>query len=263
IGPFASAQSPSEHDMQIFRDFFSKQYPYIDLDEYKDGAYIFNEKAKEQWLEIEDFPPYEFDIEDGQVLFETPFANGQSYKDCFENGGLAIKQTYPKWDETEKTIITLEYDINRCREQNDEKPLKYGVGDLAQISAYMAYTSRGKIIDLPEPAGDAITSYEAGRKYYYSKRGQLNMACANCHLSFANVKLRYEIPGPILGQVTHWPVYRSKWQHIGTLHQRFRGCNKQVHANPLPHQDEVYRNMEYFLSYMSKGLESNGPANRK
>ena len=49
-------------------------------------------------LDLEDFPPYEFDLEEGEALFNTPFADGGSYADCFENGGIAIRQNYPKWD---------------------------------------------------------------------------------------------------------------------------------------------------------------------
>ena len=58
-------------------------------------------------------------------------------------------------------------------------------------------------------------------------------------------------------------MYRGKWQRVGVLHRRFRGCNTQVRAEPFEMQSEIYRNLEYFLSYMSNGLELNGPASRK
>jgi sulfur-oxidizing protein SoxA len=50
---------------------------------------------------------------------------------------------------------------------------------------------------------------------------------------------------------------------MGTLHRRFDGCNKQVRAVPLPAQGVDYRNLEYFMTYMSNGLEFNGPGARK
>ncbi len=257
------AQTTAEQDRLKLREFFSKSYSSIDLNDFIDGAYIFNEKAKQQWLEIEDFPPYEFDIEEGEVLFNTSFANDKNYADCFKNKGIGIKQNYPLWDELAMKVITLELAINNCREKNHEAPLAYGTGEMAKLSAYMTSTSRDEIIDIPEPVGKAFEAYEVGKKYYYSKRGQLNMACANCHLATAHLNLRYEIPGPMLGQVTNWPVYRSKWQQIGTIHHRFRECNSQVRAKPLEYQSDVYRNLEYFLTYMSKGLKLNGPGSRK
>jgi sulfur-oxidizing protein SoxA len=58
-------------------------------------------------------------------------------------------------------------------------------------------------------------------------------------------------------------VYRSKWGTVGTLHRRFSGCNKQVRAKPFKAQGEEYRNLEYFLTAMSNGLNLNGPGSRK
>jgi len=40
-------------------------------------------------------------------------------------------------------------------------------------------------------------------------------------------------------------------------------CNEQVGAEGLDYQSETYRNLEYFLTYMSQGLPLNGPASRK
>jgi sulfur-oxidizing protein SoxA len=41
------------------------------------------------------------------------------------------------------------------------------------------------------------------------------------------------------------------------------GCNKQVRFKPYKPQSEEYRNLEYFHTYMSNGLELNGPGARK
>jgi hypothetical protein len=50
---------------------------------------------------------------------------------------------------------------------------------------------------------------------------------------------------------------------MGTLQRRFAGCHKNIRAKPYAAQGEEYRNLEYFVSYMSNGLEFNGPAARK
>ena len=75
--------------------------------------------------------------------------------------------------------------------------------------------------------------------------------------------LRAERLSAAIGHATHWPVYRGKWERVGVLHRRFQECNSQVRAEPLPHQSESYRNLEFFLTYMSNGMELNGPASRK
>ena len=48
-----------------------------------------------------------------------------------------------------------------------------------------------------------------------------------------------------------------------SLHQRFFGCVRDVRAKPFELQSVEYRNLEFFLSYMSNGLTINGPGARK
>jgi sulfur-oxidizing protein SoxA len=197
-------------------------------------------------------------------LFNKPFANGKTYASCFENGGIGIRQNYPYFDTDRGEVITLELAINECREANGEKKLKWKKGPIANISAYMAYTSRGNVFDIKIPDDPrAVAAYERGKKHFYQKRGQLNMACADCHKFYAGMKVRADLLSPALGQLTHFPVYRSKWGGIGTTHRRYGGCNKQVRAKDYPAQSEEYRALEYFHTYMSNGLAVNGPGARK
>jgi sulfur-oxidizing protein SoxA len=77
------------------------------------------------------------------------------------------------------------------------------------------------------------------------------------------MNVRSDVLSPALGHTTGWPVYRSKWGELGTLHRRFDGCNRQVRAKAFPAQGEEYRNLEYFLTHMSNGIEYNGPSARK
>jgi sulfur-oxidizing protein SoxA len=162
-------------------------------------------------------------------------------------------------------VITLPLAINQCREANGEKPLKYKKGSINDILSYISFQSRGKKTNvvIPENEPGAMAAYEAGKKFFYSRRGQLNFSCASCHVQNAGNQIRSEILSPALGHTTHFPVYRSKWGTVGTLHRRFSGCNKQVRAKPFKAQGEQYRNLEYFLTYMSNGLELNGPGARK
>ncbi len=261
--PLSGMATPQE-DLEAFRDIYKKRYPDTPFNDYINGVYSIDADSREQWEEIEEFPPYELNLTTGEELFNKPFANGKTYGSCFENGGIGIRQNYPYFDTDRGEVITLELAINECRKKNGEKPLKWKKGPLADISAYMAYTSRGKVFNTEIPDDPrALAAYERGKKFYYTKRGQLNMACADCHIHYTGMVLRTELLGPGLGQTTHFPVYRSKWGSLGTLHRRYGGCNKQVRAKPFKAQSQQYRELEYFHTYMAKGLEVNGPGARK
>ena len=249
-----------EEDRLAFKAYYSDKLPKIDQQDFINGVYSIDPKSREQWLEIEEFPPYEFAIEEGEELFNTAFANGKTYADCFAGKG---RESYPYFDTDSNQVITVELAINHCREANGEAALPYSKGKLADLSAYMAYTARGKPINTVVQNDAANNAYEKGKAAFYSKRGQLNFSCMDCHGTAVAKKLRSEVLSPALGHTSHFPAYRSAQGSMGTLHRRFAVCNVQVRAKPLAAQSESYRNLEYFLSYMGNGLEINGPGARK
>ena len=258
------AQATPEQDKAAFQAYFAKRFPSVPFNDYVNGVYSLDKGSREQWEEIEEFPPYELDLSEGETLFNTPFKNGKGYADCFENGGIGIRQNYPYFDTKAGKVKTLEMEINECRQANGEKPYKWKRGKIASVSAYMASTSRGKTINIVIPDDPrALAAYEDGKRHYYAKRGQLNFSCANCHVNGAVQKVRADMLSPGLGHPSHFPVYRSKWGNLGTLHRRYAGCNKQVRAKPFKAQSTEYANLEYFHTFMSNGLTINGPGARK
>lgn len=253
-----------EEDQDTFQTYFKTRFPNVPEHDFVNGAYALDPVGRENWEAIEEFPPYETAISKGEAMWNEAFANGKGYADCFPDGpGVAGK--YPHWDRERGMVITLPLAVNECREANGEEPLKYKKGPIADLVAYMAYESRGQITKVEIPSDDprAIEAYERGKQFYFARRGQLNFSCAHCHLGNSGTTLRTEILSPAYGHTTHFPVYRSKWGEMGTLHRRFSGCNKQVRAKPFAAQGEEYRNLEFFLTYMSNGLELNGPGARK
>ncbi len=242
--------------------FFAKRFPDVEFSDHANGAYALDEAKARQWREIEDFPPYEPMIDEGERLFNTAFSNGSGYAACFEHEGIGIKQRYPRFDPDTRQVVTLELAVNHCRELNGESPLSYTGEAITAITAYMAFTSRGQKFDISVPEG-AESAFNQGKQFYYSRRGQLNFACSNCHLDAAGLRLRAEILSATIGHATHWPAYRFKWQELGGIHRRFAECNEQVGAVALDHQSEAYRNLEYFMTVMNNGMTLNGPSTRK
>ena len=259
-----AVQASPQQDLKEFRAYYADRFPDVPFNEYINGVYAIDQASREQWEAIEEFPPYELNVDKGKSLFNKPFKNGKTYASCFRNGGIAIKQDFPYYDSATGKVITLESAINDCRSKNGEEPLKWQKGDIADVSAYMAYTSRGNKTNVTVPADEgAQAAYKRGKAHFYAKRGQLNMSCADCHQWNAGNRIRADLLSPALGHTTHFPVYRSKWGGLGTMHRRYGGCNKQVRAKPYKPQSDEYRTLEYFHTYMSNGLVMNGPGARK
>ncbi len=255
--------SPQE-DQTLYQSYFTRRFPGIFLADFANGAYTIDKLDRDNWLAIEDFPPYDPYIDQGMTLWNTPFRNGLAYRDCF-NGNPAQCKHYPHWDAERGEVMTLAMAINQCRKSHGEPPLDYGRGPMTSLLAYMAYESRGQItrVSVPENAPGALQAYEQGKAFYFRRRGQLNFACANCHMESAGQHLRTETISPSLGQTSGWPTYRSDWGELGSLHRRLQICNSLVRARPFPLQSEQYRNLEYFLTHLSNGVPYNGPSTRK
>jgi len=251
-------------DQAAFQKYYENKFPNTPVMDFQNGVYSILPEAREQWEAIEEFPPYEIAIENGEKLYHSKFANGKSLADCFGPEG-AVRGQYPFWDKDRGMVITMERAVNECREANGEKPYGWKKGKIADVTAYMSYNSRGQAVKVEIPSDDprALAAYEEGKEQFYTKRGQLNFACADCHMLTAGNLYRADTTSPAFGHATSWPVFRSKWQSMGTLHRRFAGCHTNIRANPYKAQGKEYSNLEYFVTYMSNGLEFNGPAARK
>ncbi|PDT82285.1 sulfur oxidation c-type cytochrome SoxA [Bradyrhizobium sp. Y36] len=250
-------------DAKAFRNFFFQKFPDVKHEDFVNGPYSMNADMKRQWQEKEEFPPYEFALDAGKEMFATPFKNGKTYADCFPNGGIGIRQDYPQFDAKEGKVVTLELALNRCREANGEAPYSYVKDEMASLTAYMAFTSRGKLMDIKIPDDPrALAAFENGKRYFYTRRGQMNFSCASCHVQSPGERIRAEILAPALGILNAMPIYRSEWSGMGTISRRFVTCNSQTRAVPLEPQSDEYRDVEYFLSYVANGLPIAGPGAR-
>lgn len=271
IAPFLAALTVQqvaiadpEADRLAFIAFYQSRFPDIPIEEYANGIYAIDSGAREQWQEIEIFPPYEFAVEQGEELWQEVFKDGQTYTDCFAQPVAEIRPIYPRFDASSGSVVTLETAINHCRTAHNEVALDYNKPEITAITAFLAFAARGNKIDIrigDEPL--ALAAYEAGKQFYYSKRGQLNFACVDCHGISTGFYARADRLSASLGHTTHFPVYRSKFGRMLSIHERFSGCVFDVRARPFALQSEEFRNLEYFLSYMSNGFAVNGPGARK
>ena len=264
ITPTVAADTPDPAaDAKAFRDYFATKFPNLKLEDFANGPYAMDEDMRRQWEEKEQFPPYEFSLDMGKEMFAKPFKNGKSYADCFPNQGIGIRQNYPYFDAKEGKVITLELALNRCREANGEPPFSYVGDEMAALTAYMAFTSRDKLFNIEIPNDPrALEAYQNGKRYFYTRRGQLNFSCATCHVQNPGERLRAEILAPALGILNAMPIYRSEWGGMGTISRRLTTCNSQIRAVPLEPQADEYRDLEYYLSYVSNGLPVSGPGSR-
>jgi L-cysteine S-thiosulfotransferase len=269
VGLLAVSLSPAtfaspEEDRAWIRNYYQSLFPGVPLDDFKLGVYAIDTDARISWKSVEEFPPYAEQFKRGKVLFDAPFADGNTYASCFPNSGIGIRQNYPYFDAASGEIKTLEQEINECRLKHGEAPLDLRKGDITSITAYMASTSNGKPLDIKIPNDPrALAWYEKGKNIYYQRVGQYNMSCANCHIDHVGKRMRGPVLPPALGQPARFPLYREAWGQLGTLHWRYEECVLAIRGKPHEPQSPEYRALEYYQSFLGNGIRIEAPASSR
>jgi sulfur-oxidizing protein SoxA len=262
LGAVAAQASP-EQDRQEVLEYFKHKFPNIKFEDYVHGAFIYSPDAYAQYKAIMEFPPFASVVDQGKKMWETPFKNGKTYASCFPNGAKNIAGHYPYFDDKLGKVVTFEMAINSCRKANGEEELSYAdMNTMGVLTSYARTLSDGMKMDIKVNGPKAEEAYEQGKHLFYARRGQLNFSCATCHEQNAGNLLRTEYLSPILGQATHWPVFRAG-ENLVTLQTRYVGCNKMVRAVPFKQGSAEYNNLEYFHSYISNGLPMEASVFRK
>lgn len=231
--------------------------------DFSKGNYAFNKNGSMQHEAMMEFPPFEDNIENGEEIWNKKFANGKSFSDCFgEPTNLSV---YPQYVEDRGRVVTLTMALNECLVDNGEKKLNTKKGAMADLQAYIAYQFQENelVIDTKINSAGAAKAYEDGKKYYYTQRGYLKLNCAQCHVQGAGKRVRNENLSQALGHVSHFPVYRLKWQGLGTLERRVSGCVKDQGQVPPSDTSKDMANLIYYMSYISNGMKYDGPDLRK
>jgi sulfur-oxidizing protein SoxA len=249
----SQAASPAR-DREDFISYFREKFPGIPLEEYVNGAMMVSADALAQFNSIMEFPPFQGELEIGKKQWEKPFKNGRRFADCFPNEGRNVAGNYPWYDADVDKVVTFEMAINNCLEKNGEPVFDFGDrGTMGTLTAYARTLSDGMRMNIKIEGAGALRKYGKGKALYFRRIGQMNLACASCHLNYAGHHFRDEVISPAIGQAVHFPVFRGG-EFLYTLHMRYQRCMEAVRAEPFPAGSEELNDLEYFHSYLSVGL---------
>jgi sulfur-oxidizing protein SoxA len=173
--------------------------------------------------------------------------------------GVAAR--YPRHDPSLGRVVNLEQRIQACSDS------KQGAGrfvnesdDLIGIAAYLALQSRGTPVAVAID-GPARPVWEAGRNLFFTRIGQMNLACTQCH--DANWGRRLLADTISQGHPTGWPAYRLEWQRPGTLGRRLRACFNGVRAEMPAYGAPDLVALELYLAWRAAGLPLEAPGVRR
>jgi sulfur-oxidizing protein SoxA len=203
-------------------------------------------------------------VEQGALLWQQ--VEGKGDKSCASCHGdvmsmAGVASRYPKFDPSTGKFLNLELRINQCRtERQQAAPLEYESNELLALTALLIRQSR-RLVRSISIDGAAQPVFEAGRRLFLTRQGQLNLACSQCHDENWGKRLRGDVISQ--GQTDGWPAYRLEWQTLGSLHRRLRACNLGVRAQVLDFGAPEYLALELYLAWRGAELAIESPGVRR
>ncbi len=217
-----------------------------------------------QAMQMDDFDnPAMLGAEEGMALFETAMGTeGKACADCHD--GLeslaSVRPTYPKWNEDAGEVRTIQMQINDClTNQMGAEAEKYDSTNMLNLEAALSSVSRGMPVNVAID-GPAAETWEKGKEIYYTRYGQLDLSCANCHEQNYGNMIRADHLSQ--GQINGFPTYRLKNAKLNGAHSRFKGCIRDTRAETFSTGSPEFVALELYVASRGNGLSIEGPAVR-
>ncbi|MCF6232011.1 MAG: sulfur oxidation c-type cytochrome SoxA [Rhodobacteraceae bacterium] len=221
----------------------TKETQALQMDDFDNPAFVFVDIALDLWNEV-----------DG--------TEGKSCASCHTDGPeefAGLTATMPRIDK-DGNLETLTEVVNRERvEKMGAKPWKYSKTNMASMTALIGLQSRGMPVNVAID-GAAAPFWERGKELYYTRVGQLDISCSNCHEDNYGVMIRADHLSQ--GQINGFPTYRLKNAKMNTTHGRFKGCMKNIRAVPYKEGGEEFKAIELYLASRGNGLTVETPSVR-
>lgn len=223
--------------------FRSTETQALQMDDFDNPGMIFVDQAIDTWNTAEG-------------------SEGKSCADC--HGGpeslAGLRPTLPKWNEAKGALNTMEDFINTCRtERMGADAWKWSGTDMTGMTGLISLQSRGLPMNVATD-GPVAAAWEKGKELYYTRVGQLDMACSNCHEDNYGTMIRADHLSQ--GQINGFPAYRLKNAKLNSIHARFKGCMKNIRAEPYKEGSDEFRALELYLASRGNGLSVEGPSVR-
>jgi len=199
-------------------------------------------------------------VEEGEGLWSTVEGTaGQSCQDCHGDAAdsmAGVRASMPHVN-GDGVLWSMENYVNNCRttRMGAAEPWGWNSAPMRAMTSYISMQSRGMPVNVAID-GAAAPYWEQGREMYYTRFGQLELSCANCHEDSAGQMIRADHLSQ--GQISGFPTYRLKDQRVVSIHNRFVGCVRDTRAETFAMGSPEFIALELYVASRGNGLSVEG-----
>lgn len=187
---------------------------------------------------------------------------GESCAGCHQGpeSMTGLRATTPRVDAKTGKLMLVENYVNTCvTERMGLEAWGMTGSKMKDMLALISMQSRGQTVNVAID-GPAAPFWEKGKEIYYTRYGQLEMSCANCHEDNYGKFIRSDHLSQ--GQVNGFPVYRLKDAGILSAQQRFIGCVRDTRAETFKAGSDEFKALELYVASRGNGLSVEGVSMR-
>lgn len=211
----------------------------MEQDDFENPNFVFVDKGQDAWNTV-----------DG--------SEGKSCASCHDDVAESMKgvrAAMPKINAAGDLWSVEDY-INDCRTQRmGAEKWKWNSEDMKNMTLLISIQSRGMPVNVAID-GPAAAHWEKGKEMYYTRYGQLELSCANCHEQNYGNYIRADHLSQ--GQTNGFPVYRLKDAGVVSIHQRFTGCIRDTRGETFAAGSPEFHDLELYVASRGMGLDIEG-----
>lgn len=211
----------------------------MQMDDFDNPMFVYAERGQEAWDTVEG-------------------TEGKSCANChgdLAEGMKGVRAVMPKINAA-GALWSMEDYINDCRTNRmGAEAWKWNSDDMKSMTTAVSLQSRGMPVAVAID-GPAAEFWERGKEMYYTRYGQLELSCANCHEQNYGNFIRADHLSQ--GQINGFPLYRLKDAAAVSIHQRFVGCIRDTRAETFAAGSQEFRELELYVASRGLGLDIEG-----
>ncbi|HRO14818.1 MAG TPA: sulfur oxidation c-type cytochrome SoxA [Paracoccus sp. (in: a-proteobacteria)] len=221
----------------LFRDEDTRA---MEMDDFENPGMVFADQGLDAWSAVEG-------------------TEGKSCASChngIEDSMKGVRAHMPKMNEAGDDLWSLENFVNDCRvNRMGAEEWGWNSPEMKNMTSAISLQSRGEPVKVAID-GPAAEWWEKGKDIYYTRYGQLELGCFNCHEQYAGKMIRADHLSQ--GQINGFPTYRLKDAGIVSIHQRFAGCVRDTRAETFKAGSPEFRALELYVASRGAGLPVEG-----
>jgi sulfur-oxidizing protein SoxA len=189
------------------------------------------------------------------------------HNDAPEKSMQGVATRYPKYVAQYQRVMSIEDFLTVHAPDTTGTAMPSQSADNLNMAMLIKMQSNGMPVNLDLTSPETKAALERGKASFYTRVGERNHACADCHSNEPGKGANKFLGGRLLGDVeagltNHFPTWRTSFGLVWDIRKRMQWCMLPLGMNYLAADSVEYAELELYLASFAHGKSMNVPGIR-